>query len=221
MLTEDGQSLVGFGIGSDGPNAIQMLHGPAGMNKPLAEWNEVEVGCRGGELKMAVNGADCGGGASRPGFIGIQCSCGRVEFRGLRIKPLPGGEGWRTLDGNSLPAKFELRFRFKPLADSRGGVVFVSGQKTVFEIRIDNRDMEEFTGSLAGKVGALELRALDDSWNHMRIAVDGPNIRVWVNGMTVVDFVSTGRMSCAGAATRFNVDRGSIEFEDIEIKTKE
>jgi len=51
--------------------------------------------------------------------------------------------------------------------------------------------------------------------------VDGPNVRVWVNGKTVVDFISTRRVHCAGAGISLHVDHGSIEFEDIEIKAKE
>ncbi|HUW60791.1 MAG TPA: family 16 glycoside hydrolase [Candidatus Bathyarchaeia archaeon] len=204
---------------------VQMLSAATLGDRPLGEWNEAEVVCSEGRVRTTVNGVEGGDAPARPGYIGIW-DCGqRIEFRGIRIKPLPGGSGWSQWDGkagDALPESFELRFRFKPSPDSRGGVVFASKKsRPLFEVRIDNHAAEAFTGSIAGKAGALELRALDGCWNPMWIAVDGPNMRVWVNGKTVVDFVSTRRASCAGAGIRFNVDHGSIEFEDIEIKAKE
>lgn len=197
---------------------------PTMLDAAAGEWNEAEVVCSEGRVRTTVNGVEVGEAPARPGYIGIQ-DCGqRLEFRGIRIKPLPGGSGWNRWEGkagDALPESFELRFRFKPSVDSQGRVAFGLGQKPLFEVRIDNRAAEEFTGSLAGKAGALELRALDDCWNPMRIAVEGPNIRVWVNGKTVVDFIGTRRVSCAGAEMGFHVDRGSIEFEDTEIRAKE
>ena len=204
---------------------VQMLSAATLGDRPLGEWNEAEVVCKGGRLHTLVNSVEVGEGPAQAGYVGIQDWGQRVEFRDIRIKPLPGGPGWSRWDGKAgaaLPESFELRFRFKPSPDSRGGVVFASKKsRPLFEVRIDNHAAEEFTGSIAGKAEALELRALDDCWNPMRIAVDGPNIRVWVNGKTIVDFVSTRRASCAGAGIRFKVDRGSIEFEDIEVRTKE
>jgi len=205
---------------------VQMLSAAAGEDRPLGEWSEAEVVCDGGRVQMTVNGVELGEGPAQAGYVGIQ-DCGRrAEFRDIRIKPLPGGYGWRRIEGEARAPEesdgFELRLRFRPSPDSQGGVVFRSARnRPLFEVRIDNHAAEEFTGSIAGKAGALELRALDDCWNHMAIAVDGPNFRVSVNGKRVVDFVSTRRVSCAGAGIRFNVDRGSIEFEDIEIRPKE
>jgi hypothetical protein len=225
MRDKTDASLVGYGIDADGPIAEQVLAPTVCPDRPLMEWNEVEVVCSGGQVQMSVNGIPQGDAPARPGHIGIK-NCGRcMQFRGIRIKPLPGGSGWRRWEGrgeNPLPESFELRFRFKPSADSRGAIVVASKKnKPLFEVRIDNHAPDEFTGSIAGKAGALELRALDDCWNHMRIAMDGPNVQVRVNGKTVVDFVSTRRASCAGAEIRFNVEQGSIEFEDIEIGPKE
>ncbi len=216
------QSVVGYGMSSDGAALEQaMVLTQAVLKKPLGEWNEAEVICDGGKIEMTVNGADFGSGSGCAGFIGIR-DCGEpAEFRNIRIKPLPGGNGWRRLDSDPLPEKFELRFRFKPSAGSRGGVAIVSGAQTVFEICIDNHDMEAFTGSLAGTASAIELRSMEDCWNHMRIGVDGPNLQVWVNGKTVVDFVSTQTFSCAGTSAKFNAEIGSIEFEDIQVKAKE
>ena len=204
---------------------VQMLSAATLGDRPLGEWNEAEVVCKRGRLHTLVNGVEVGEGPAQAGYVGIQDWGQQVEFRDIRIKPLPGGPGWRRWDGkagDTLPESFELGFRFKPSPDSRGCVVFASKKsRPLFEVRIDNHAAEEFTGSIAGKAEALELRALDDCWNPMRIAVDGPNMRVWANGKTVVDFVSTRRVSFAGGVVSFNVDCGSIEFEDIEIKAKE
>ncbi|MCX5769115.1 MAG: DUF1080 domain-containing protein [Candidatus Hydrogenedentes bacterium] len=218
------QQGVAIGIGDDGANGVQMLHAAAYLNGPLGEWNEAEVVSEGGRVRMTVNGVEVGNAPARPGYIGIR-DCGqRVEFRGIRIKPLPGLSGWRQWDGKGgdvFPESFELQFRFKPTVDARGGVAFGALRKPVFEVRIDNHDAESFTGSLAGKAEALELRAMDGCWNHMRIAMERQDIRVWVNGKTVVDFIMTRRVSSAGGDIRFNVDRGLIDFEDIQIKAKE
>lgn len=225
MLDKMDASVIGYGIGADGrPMTEQVLTATAcPPDRQPMEWNEAEVICRGDEVRMFIDGAPWGDGPAGPGRIGIR-DCGRMQFRNMRIKPLPGGAGWRRWDGSAgglLPESFDLQFRFKPSAGSRGGVAFGLADTPLFTVRVDNHHPEEFTGSLAGKAGALELRAFDGRWNHMRIAVEGSNVCVWLNGKTVVDFVNTNNFSCAGAAVKFTVEHGLIEFEDIEMKPKE
>jgi hypothetical protein len=63
----------------------------ASSEKPLGEWNTVEVVCRGGALEVSVNGVlqnkvtGCVPGAGR---IGIQCEGVPFKLRNLRLTPL-------------------------------------------------------------------------------------------------------------------------------------
>lgn len=87
-------------------------------DKPAGEWNEVEVLCDGPRIRTLMNGqqlydiqttdftpeAVAGKDWQKPltdrakaGYVAIQSHGDYVEFRRIRIKPLPGGEGWRFL----------------------------------------------------------------------------------------------------------------------------
>ena len=89
-------------------------------DKPFGEWNTVEVLCDGTHVCTRMNGQvlydidlntfDSPDKKNTPliqraksGYIAIQDYGKYVEFRNIRIKPLPGGEGWRSLfDGHTL-----------------------------------------------------------------------------------------------------------------------
>lgn len=83
-------------------------------DKPAGEWNSVEVLCDGPRIRTVMNGQelydiqvtefterDDGhlplGRRPRQGHIALQDHGTVVWFRAIRIKPLPGGEGWRRL----------------------------------------------------------------------------------------------------------------------------
>ena len=60
---------------------------------PSPEWNHYRVTCRGGVLKLEVNGAEVSGGHSmspRKGYICLESEGSEVHFRNLRIAELPG-----------------------------------------------------------------------------------------------------------------------------------
>jgi hypothetical protein len=60
-----------------------------GVEKPLGEWNGVEVVCKGGDITVAVNGVNVNEakGCSRTkGRIALQSEGSAVEFRGIEIK---------------------------------------------------------------------------------------------------------------------------------------
>jgi hypothetical protein len=60
--------------------------------KPAGEWNTMEVTARGKTITLWVNGAvtcrfeDCG---SEKGHVGLEGEGYRIEFRNLKVKPLP------------------------------------------------------------------------------------------------------------------------------------
>lgn len=60
--------------------------------KPAGEWNTVEITARGKTLTLWVNGAvtcefkDCG---NPRGLVGVEGEGYRIEFRNLKLKPLP------------------------------------------------------------------------------------------------------------------------------------
>ncbi|WP_291992896.1 family 16 glycoside hydrolase [Candidatus Accumulibacter sp. ACC003] len=57
-------------------------------------WNTFEISARGPRIRVVLNGklvceADLPAGKRASGFLGLQFHSGRVQFRNLRIKPLP------------------------------------------------------------------------------------------------------------------------------------
>ena len=62
-----------------------------GSEKPLGEWNRMEIICKGGEIMVCVNGdlVNHGYGASvKSGKIALQAEGSEVEFRKLHLYPL-------------------------------------------------------------------------------------------------------------------------------------
>ncbi len=86
----------------------------AQADKPAGEWNAMEIVCDGARVQTTLNGQmlydvnldsfdrPTADGAPlkdrmREGFIALQDHAEHVEFRNVRIKPLPGGPGWQPL----------------------------------------------------------------------------------------------------------------------------
>jgi hypothetical protein len=259
-------------------------------DKPFGEWNQVEVLVDGARVRTIMNGQELYDvqmtdftaakiAADRipddwrkplddrvpRGYIALQDHEDQVEFRNLRLKPLPGGvghislfngknlDGWEVLrdpvwgvtpEGylrvsgpqgwdkgrNAIRTKesfadFELYLSFRPHAPRANSGVFFrcSGDDPwprTYEAQIDNHDPKQFTGAIWDQVPASELRAADDRWNHMRITAAGPSIQVWVNGKTVVDYISDRHARYPrGWIILQGHDPGStVDFKDIEIK---
>lgn len=60
--------------------------------KPSPAWNHYRITCNDGRVTLAVNGKDVSGGSEclpRKGYICLEAEGSPVEFRNLRIKPLP------------------------------------------------------------------------------------------------------------------------------------
>ena len=99
-------------------------------DKPFGEWNSVEVMADGTRIRTMMNGTQLYDANTmdytpetvkeewqkpantRPlrGHIALQDHSDSVEFRNIRVKPLPGGEGWRPLfNGKDLAGWQVLR----------------------------------------------------------------------------------------------------------------
>jgi hypothetical protein len=81
------QGGAGMLFGSTEAKAVPQLHRPPG------EWNEWEVSCLGTTLSLKVNGTRAWEisnfqPARRP--LGIEAEGHAIEFRNLRIRPIPG-----------------------------------------------------------------------------------------------------------------------------------
>ena len=64
-----------------------------GAEKPAGEWNEYDIRCEGPTIALQVNGKPGGEFTTsevRKGYIGLEAEGYRIEFRNLRVKPLPG-----------------------------------------------------------------------------------------------------------------------------------
>ncbi len=116
--------------------------------------------------------------------------------------------GWGQEPRNSFfagptLADFELELEFKPEPGSNSGIqvrsmvtedgLAVRG----YQVEIDTTD-RAWTGGLYDELRRGWLEPLDDDpvarsalmpdrWNHMRIIMEGPHVRTWVNGIPCVD----------------------------------
>ena len=100
-------------LGSSGALYASVVPAVA-ADRPAGQWNEVEVLCDGPRIRTVMNGEDLYDvdvntydspdkehaplkERAKIGYIALQDYGDYVEFRKVRLKPLPGGEGWRPL----------------------------------------------------------------------------------------------------------------------------
>ena len=60
--------------------------------RPLGQWNEYEIICQRGSVKLYVNGEllnEATDAEETPGYICLQSEGSYIEFRDIRIVPLP------------------------------------------------------------------------------------------------------------------------------------
>jgi len=116
--------------------------------------------------------------------------------------------GWGNEPRNSFfagptLADFELELEFKPKPGSNSGIQVRSAVTEDglavrgYQVEIDTTD-RAWTGGLYDELRRGWLEPLDndpvarsalmpDRWNHMRIIMEGPHVRTWVNGIPCVD----------------------------------
>lgn len=76
--------------GGSGSDARRILNLTDGSEKPLGEWNRMEIQCQGKEIRVIVNGVlvnegyDC---TATQGKIAIQAEGAEVEFRKIELTP--------------------------------------------------------------------------------------------------------------------------------------
>lgn len=66
----------------------------AGVEKPVGEWNRLEVTCKGDTITVHVNGVltnKATGSSLTKGRIGLQAEGAAAEYRGVALKRLAGG----------------------------------------------------------------------------------------------------------------------------------
>jgi hypothetical protein len=84
-----------FGRGPDGRRFTTADRTPdQTLVKPAGEWNVVETTVQGPVARVWVNGAELCEYRYLPllrGFLGLEGEGFRIEFRNLKVKPLPGG----------------------------------------------------------------------------------------------------------------------------------
>ncbi|MFT3685740.1 MAG: DUF1080 domain-containing protein [Phycisphaerales bacterium] len=80
-----------MGVAKERTNGRNTKH-THGAERPLGQWNEYEIVCDHGAVKLYVNGellneaVDC---EETPGYICLQSEGSYIEFRNIRIVPLP------------------------------------------------------------------------------------------------------------------------------------
>lgn len=129
-------------------------------DRPAGQWNAVEVLCDGPRVRTTMNGVTLYdirttnfvsrsdehlplSQRAKSGFIAIQDHDDPVEFRNIRLKPLPGGEGWRPLfDGKSLDGWQVIGGATWTAQD--GGILHADGSTMGEHDRSALRTIEEF-----------------------------------------------------------------------------
>jgi hypothetical protein len=79
-------------FGGERPDARRIINLTDGSEKPLGEWNTMEIECKGGEIKVHVNGDLVNHGfnsTATKGKIALQAEGSEVEFRKVVLTPLP------------------------------------------------------------------------------------------------------------------------------------
>jgi hypothetical protein len=156
-------------------------------------WNQVEVTCNGAQVGAVLNNntpdsartrenpgdedqQDPSSKCSAVGPIGIRAVGGSVHFRRIRLRPLPGGPGWRPLfNGQDLDG-------WETLGDARwevlpGGILHMSGQgmteRSALRTQASFRDFEL----------RLSARAHDDA--NSGVFIRGSGKKAWPKGYEV------------------------------------
>lgn len=127
---------------------------------PVGQWNAVEVLCDGPRIRTTMNGTELYdirttdfvsrednypplSQRAKSGFIAIQDHEDYVEYRNIRLKPLPAGEGWRRLfNGENLDGWQTVGDASWTVMD--GGILRVDGGTMTKGTRSALRTLEEF-----------------------------------------------------------------------------
>lgn len=78
--------------GGEKSDARRIVNLTDGSEKPLGEWNTMEIECKGGEIKVHVNGELVNHGfksTATSGKIALQAEGAEVEFRKVELTPIP------------------------------------------------------------------------------------------------------------------------------------
>lgn len=79
-------------FGGEKPDARRIINLTDGSEKPVGEWNRMEIECKGAEIKVHVNGDLVNHGfksTATSGRIALQAEGSEVEFRKVELTPLP------------------------------------------------------------------------------------------------------------------------------------
>jgi hypothetical protein len=177
------------------------------------------------DVVTEFNGQDLAGWQTEGNWV--------VEPEGvIALRPRPGEGGWQRF-ASYLWAKqqyadfvFDLEYRMQQGANS-GAFVRVGDRKnpvrTGIEVQIDtSRGVGHHANAgILFTTGATKQTAKPlGEWNHMKVTCQGSNLRVWLNGMTVVDLkLDKSKMSDRPLQGYVGLqDHGKpIEFRNLKI----
>ena len=175
-------------------------------SKGSPEWNHYRITCQDGTLRLAVNGKDVSGGANcnwRKGYLALESEGGKVDWRNLRIRELPGAHAtpeqsapaWdgsvslydgRTLRGwKESPGKDAAAGAWKPMdweLVTAGGdsVLHLERKPGDFQLQFDVRAEQKESAEVKGLPLCLNGSALPGtvggSWTRYRVTRQGTSV---------------------------------------------
>jgi hypothetical protein len=149
------------------------------------------------------------------------------------------GPGWAIEDGILSPARsedsgfvvstarytdVEITLEFHPEAGTNSGV-FTRCQQTedinpvqCYEFNIwDAHPNQQFrTGAIVTLAPPVVIVDTEDKWNTMRVRVEGPRLRVWINDSLTND-IENDKLTDGFIALQYGGASGMVRFRNIRI----
>jgi hypothetical protein len=206
-----GMGIIGLQVHSIGADGREVKwRNPRIKELDVAEWDR------------PFNGRNTDGWTNPRGAGDVSVSDGELR--------LSGNESFFLLTEESYE---DFVFETWVNAGAKGGVMFRNpGENVVAGYRAEIDPTEDaLSGSLYSVTEGEWLKNTDgeshsqmaykpEGWNYYRVAADGENIRVWVNGITTAN-LSDDTEPAGGIGLQHRGGDGTIRFRDMEIKTLE
>ncbi|MCX7872408.1 MAG: DUF1080 domain-containing protein [Verrucomicrobiae bacterium] len=136
-------------------------------------------------------------------------------------------------DGGADFKNFEFEVEFMTAPHANSGVYFHTAYQEKgfpgrgFEVQIHNSPREvngyrenKLSGSLYGIRNVYKPLAEDEKWNKFRIVVKGKRVQIYLNDISVVDYVEPNELPMRGTRPGKRLDHGTFAFQCHDPESK-